>query len=190
MLSMIKKAVIYLVVFIKYRGRRFGDVGVGCVYKSMSSNFVREENIYISDYVHIGPGCSFDGAGGIRIGKGTIFAPGVVIYSRTHNFDLNLTALPFDNKVIIGEVDIGKYVWIGAKVIILPGVKIGDGAVIGAGAVVSRDVPKGAVVAGNPAKILKYRNLEAFDCLAADDGCFVYQKYGHGKIEIKKEFDA
>ena len=57
------------------------------------------------------------------------------------------------------DVIIGNDVWIGGRVIILPGVKVGNGAIIGAGAVVTKDVPEYAVVAGNPARILKYRNI-------------------------------
>lgn len=53
---------------------------------------------------------------------------------------------------------IGADVWIGARVIVLPGVTIGDGAIVGAGAVVTRDVPKRATVAGNPARLIRYRD--------------------------------
>lgn len=55
------------------------------------------------------------------------------------------------------EVVIGDDVWIGRRVIILPGIKIGNGVIIGAGAVVTKDVPDYAVVAGVPAKVIKYR---------------------------------
>jgi acetyltransferase-like isoleucine patch superfamily enzyme len=55
---------------------------------------------------------------------------------------------------------IGKHVWIGAGAIILPGVKIEDYAVVGAGSIVTANVPKGAIVAGNPARIIKFRNID------------------------------
>ena len=61
------------------------------------------------------------------------------------------------------NVKIGNNVFAGANSTILPGVKIGDGAVIGAGAVVVKDIPEGAVAGGNPAKVLKFRNLENFN---------------------------
>ena len=57
----------------------------------------------------------------------------------------------------IAEVVIGNDVWIGMRVIIMPGVKIGNGVVIGAGAVVTKDVPDFAIVGGVPAKIIRYR---------------------------------
>ena len=67
-----------------------------------------------------------------------------------------------------GGVTIGNDVWIGARAIILSGVTVGDGAVIGAGAVVSRDVPPYAVVAGNPARLIRYRfDEETISALAA-----------------------
>ena len=56
-----------------------------------------------------------------------------------------------------GDVIIGKNVWIGDKVTILPNVKIGDGVVIGANSVVTKDIPPCSVVAGNPAKIIKHQ---------------------------------
>ncbi len=63
----------------------------------------------------------------------------------------------------ISEVVIGNDVWIGMRVIIMPGVKVGDGAVIGAGAVVTKDVPDFAIVGGVPAKIIRYRNSNEKD---------------------------
>ena len=66
-----------------------------------------------------------------------------------------------DNIMICGEVKIGDYVWIGANAIILPGVSIGCGAVIGAGAVVAKDIPDYAVVAGVPACPCRQRAPDA-----------------------------
>ena len=57
----------------------------------------------------------------------------------------------------VSEVVIGNDVWIGKRVIIMPGVKVGDGVIIGAGAVVTKDVPDFAIVGGVPAKIIRYR---------------------------------
>ena len=65
----------------------------------------------------------------------------------------NITSA-WDNK---GDIVIGNDVWIGGRVIILPGVKIGDGAIIGAGSVVTKDVSEYDVVAGNPARVIKNR---------------------------------
>ena len=80
------------------------------------------------------------------------------------------------------KVHIMDYVWIGRRAIVLPGVIIGKGAIVGAGTVVSKNVPDYAVVVGNPAIVVKYRNLEKFESLLSEDDPFVYSKLGHGKL--------
>jgi len=173
-----------LITKYKYRNIKFKKVGYNCNYKALSSSFFYSENISIGNNVWIGPKADFDGAGGIIIGDGVIFAPEVAIYSRTHNFDSDdLKAIPFDNVMLTAPVIIKDYVWIGRRVIILPGVTIGKGAIIGAGAVVSKDIPDYAIAVGNPAKVVKYRNQDKFDELYNESAPFVYQKLGH-----KKEF--
>lgn len=93
------------------------------------------------------------------IGKNVMMGPDVCIYARNHAFDrvdipMSLQGFAPEKPVVI-EDD----VWIGGRVIILPGVRIGTGAVIGAGAVVTKNVPDYAVVGGNPARILKMRKV-------------------------------
>ena len=83
--------------------------------------------------------------------------------------------------MLTGEVSIGDYVWVGRRVIILPGVKIGKGAVIGAGAVVSSNIPNFGIAVGNPAKVIKYRDSQKFEELYNEVTPFVYDKYGHKK---------
>lgn len=98
--------------------------------------------------------------------------------ARNHLYDdVDLKSVPYDYRYKNKKVVIGNFCWIGARTTILPGVTIGDGAVIGAGSVVAHDVPKRAVVAGNPAKILKYRDISKFDELV---------KEGKGYIKLKK----
>jgi acetyltransferase-like isoleucine patch superfamily enzyme len=169
---------------MKFRGVEFKAVGKDCVYKTLSSKYSGTENIELNDDVHIGPGCLLDGAGGISIGKGVIFAPESKVFSRSHNFDKDITALPFDNVMLTAPVVLGDFVWIGQGVTILPGVTIGEGAIIGAGAVVSRDVPPCAVVVGNPARIVKYRDIEKFKALKSEGNSFVYKRHGHKKIFV------
>ncbi len=74
-------------------------------------------------------------------------------------------AIPYDKMDITKDVKIGDFVWFGSRVTVLPGVTIGEGAIIQAGAVVVRDVPSCAIVGGNPAKVFKYRNIEHFKLL-------------------------
>lgn len=118
--------------------------------------------------------------GGITIGDGTILAHEVQIFARNHMFDADdLHYIPYDTRNMEKPVVIGKYVWIGARVTILPGVTISDGAVIAAGSVVTKNVPKGAIVGGNPAKILRYRKLDIFDKLV---------EQGKGYIKYNKNY--
>ncbi len=93
----------------------------------------------------------------VSIGDDVMMGPYVMIMSQNHVFDDLTKPMDLQGHAPSKKVIIEDDVWIGARVIILPGRKIGKGAIIGAGAVVTRDVPKYAIVGGNPAKILKYR---------------------------------
>jgi len=87
----------------------------------------------------------------VRVGDHTIFGPAVQIYTATHPLNAELRRRQEFGK----PVEIGSDVWVGGGAILCPGVKIGDRAVIGAGSVVTRDVPAGVVAAGNPCRILR-----------------------------------
>lgn len=131
--------------------------------------------IKVNDYVHIQRNCQLYGSGGgISIGEGTILAHGVQIFARNHMYDApDLRFLPYDERFQEKKVVIGRYVWIGANVMIMAGVNIGDGAVIAAGAVVVKDVPSCAVVGGNPAKVLKYRDQQKYEQLLNDNKGYI-----------------
>jgi hypothetical protein len=94
-------------------------------------------------------GCYVQGANGIFIGDDTIFGPGVKIISSNHNI------ADYDRWIPADPIRIGKHCWIGANAVILPGVYLGDGCVVGAGAVVTKSFPAGSVVGGVPARSLK-----------------------------------
>lgn len=182
MLMLVKKKLHAFIVFLKFKNKKFKKIGDNSKYKGLSSQFLYEENISIGANVCIGPGAMIDGAGGVDICEGCIFAPDVKIYSRTHNFECDLQALPFDNIMLTAPVLVERYVWIGTNVVILPGVTIGEGAVIGAGAVVSKNIPAYAIAVGNPAKVVRYRNKEQFQALLVEGEPFVYKKLGHAKV--------
>ena len=104
----------------------------------------------------------------LRIGSFCSIAPDVsFVLSGDHHIN-HLTTFPFYSKVIDGrneatskgDIEVADDVWIGVGAIILSGVKVGQGAIIGAGAVVTKDVPAYAIVGGNPAKVIKYRFSE------------------------------
>jgi maltose O-acetyltransferase len=151
--------------------RRLGHhsyIDCSCVLENPSK-------IQIGDNVHIQRGCQLYGSGGgIEIDDGTIFAHQVQIFSRNHLYDAtDLKYIPYDERFDEKPVRIGKYVWIGANVMIMAGVTVEDGAVIAAGSVVTKDVPRCAVVGGNPAQLLKYRNVDKFNELMKNDKGYV-----------------
>jgi maltose O-acetyltransferase len=95
---------------------------------------------------------------GSRIGSNVMMGPEVLIYTRNHSIFRTDIPMIEQGDTAIARVVIEDDVWIGARVIILPGVTVGCGSVLGAGAVVSRDVPPYAVVVGNTGRVVRYRN--------------------------------
>jgi acetyltransferase-like isoleucine patch superfamily enzyme len=112
----------------------------------------------MGEHGFIGRGTEIEVNERVTIGRGALIAPGV--YITDHNHQTGTGAPMFERPCVAAPVCIGNDVWIGAKCVILPGVSIGDGAVIAAGAVVNRDVPAGAIVGGIPARVLKMRSSE------------------------------
>ena len=107
-------------------------------------------NIKLGKNVFINSGCCFQDHAGIEIGDGTLIGHQVVIATLNHAQDPLSRADMFPK-----PVKIGKNVWIGAHATILPGVTIGDNAIIAAGAVVTKDVENNVVAGGVPAKKIK-----------------------------------
>ncbi|NLP45444.1 MAG: acetyltransferase [Epulopiscium sp.] len=113
------------------------------------------KNITIGERSGLGLNCRVQGP--LTIGNHVMMGPDVLIYTRNH--ETKDTHIPMmdqgdgDTKAVVIEDD----VWLGARVIILPGVTIGKGSIIGAGAVVTKDVEPYSVMGGNPAKVIKKR---------------------------------
>jgi len=101
--------------------------------------------------------------GGVTIGKYFHTGKDLTILSTNHNYEGS--SIPYDETYMKKPVIIKDFVWCGIGVKILPGVTIGEGAIVGMGAVVTKDVPPYAIVGGNPAKIIKYRDIEKFEKL-------------------------
>jgi maltose O-acetyltransferase len=102
--------------------------------------------------VFINYNCTLLDCAPLTIGEKTQIGPSVQIYTAVHPL------VPAQRRAAVEwtrPVSIGANVWIGGAAVVLPGVTVGDDAVIGAGSVVTRDVPEGAVVAGNPARLLR-----------------------------------
>ena len=140
--------------------------------------FGNPENITIEDNVVIGEKCCIFAIGAVTIKRGAILADRVDIRTANHYYDgPELNYIPFDEKVVVKPVIIGENAWIASHVLILPGVEIGEGAVVAAGAVVTKNVEPYAVVGGNPAKVIKYRDKERYGQLKAKDAIFVKDFY-------------
>lgn len=114
------------------------------------------KGITIEHGVSIGPKVLLDGRKGLRIGKSAVIAYEAIIWTLNHDYNDE----KFREKG--GSVEIGEYAWICSRSIILPGVKIGKGAVVASGAIVTKDVPEWAIVGGVPAKILGYREQKNY----------------------------
>ena len=111
------------------------------------------KNITIGKNVFINACCRFQDQGGISIGDGCLIGHNVTIATLNHDINPETRA-----DLHPAPVKIGKNVWIGSDSTILPGIEIGDGAIVGAGSVVTKSVAPNTIVCGNPAKFLK--NIE------------------------------
>lgn len=127
-------------------------IGVQC-YIMRNVQFTNPRNISISNNVFINKNVMLDGRGGkVIIHECVDIAQETNIWTLEHDVNDN------SHKTKAGDVEIFDHVWIASRVTILPGVKIGRGAVIAACSVVTKDVPEKAIVAGIPAKIIGHRN--------------------------------
>ncbi|MBB5183109.1 acyltransferase [Catenisphaera adipataccumulans] len=113
------------------------------------------DRLCIGSHVFINANALFMARGTITIEDDVQIAANVSILSNNHDF--------YDRQILLCKpVIIRKGAWIGANAVILPGVEIGRHAIVGAGSVVTKDVPDGAVVAGNPAHVIKQLDLDRF----------------------------
>lgn len=93
----------------------------------------------------------------LSIGRDVMMGPGVMIYGRYHNYQDTCIPMMDQGMAEYRPIIVDDDVWIGARAILLQGISIGKGSIIGAGAVVTRDVPPYSVVVGNPARVIRVR---------------------------------
>lgn len=146
-------------VFIDASGS--GDIGVqlrdGVILSRNCVVMGKNGYIVFDERADIGCNCTFASVSGISIGAATIIAANCYIGGGRYYHDRLDPAIMDQGVYSRGEIVIGDKCWIGAGAVILDGVKIGTGAIVGAGSVVTKDVPDYAVVAGAPAKIIRIR---------------------------------
>jgi maltose O-acetyltransferase len=115
------------------------------------------KHIEIDSYTYINHDVEIDAQyASVKIGKYVMLAP--FVYIGTKNYGYKDHQQPMGKQQYIARnVEIADDVWVGTKAVILPGIKVGRGAIIAAGAIVTKDVPPFAIVGGVPAKLIKYR---------------------------------
>lgn len=131
------------------------------LFQSCDAHFVVErnadfgsgKNILVKDHGCIGENSRFMGRGLYTIGSHAMMGPDVMLINENHKFSRK----SYDG-YNVGRIVIGDYAWIGARSVILKDVTIGNYAIVGAGSVVTRSIPDYAIVGGNPAKVIKYRD--------------------------------
>ncbi len=126
--------------------------------------------------VTIKDNCGFNGMriiGTAEIVFGSYFHSGadITFITDNHNYD-SKEAIPYDKVRIRKPITVKDFVWLGHGVLVMGGVTIGEGAIVAAGSVVTKDVPDYAIVGGNPAKVIKYRDIETFKKLKEQKAFF------------------
>ena len=126
-------------------------------------------NTTIGDGAGFGKRVKIFGDGPVSIGRRAVLAEDTVVYTQVHDYD-HSDVLPFGWGFTYPETSIGDYAWIGIKCIVLPGARIGEGAIVQAGSVVMGVVPPCAIVAGNPAKVIGWRDIDHYNKLKVAAG--------------------
>ena len=134
--------------------RLFGAKVHGRPFVFPSAEIYAPFNLELYHRVCIGPKVQVYNLGKVILKEGCVVSQETMLCGGTH--DLTTPRLP----LIVGEIVLEKEVFIGARAMIMPSIRLGEGAVVGAGAVVTKDVESWAVVGGNPAKFIKKRELK------------------------------
>jgi acetyltransferase-like isoleucine patch superfamily enzyme len=158
-----KASHIYLEKNVKLTGARYFDIEKetriceGCIITCIDHYFKSQYTPSLSIGVgsRIGPTVEIVSAGILKIGSEVFIGPATYITNVNHGMDPQSSMAYGNQPISTKPVVIGDRCWIGTKVIILPGVTIGSHCIIGAGSVVTKNIPGGCMAAGNPAKVIK-----------------------------------
>ena len=132
--------------------RLFAEVGENCYIESPYFANWGGHHVHLGSNVYVNAGLKLVDDSHIYIGDNTMLGPNVVLATAGHPIDPELRGKGLQYNL---PVRIGKNCWLGAGVIVMPGITIGDNTVIGAGSVVTKDIPSGVVAVGNPCKVLR-----------------------------------
>jgi acetyltransferase-like isoleucine patch superfamily enzyme len=146
--------------FFAHDGLELDQASIGPGVRLSPTVSVRNgSRLSIAAGANIGQWCYLwagDIAGKIDIGEHALLAPGVFVTASNYDFDAGLGPVA-DLPKKEADVRIGANTWLGARVVVLPGVTIGDGTVVAAGAIVAHDLPPGVLAAGVPARVIRAR---------------------------------
>lgn len=143
-----------------YRDTDFNSMGNNCFI--CEEVVIRQpDRMSMGDSSYIGSRCFIDARGGFRIGRYSGIGANSTILTTEHRY-VSAKTIPFDDIRMVKPVIIEDFVWIGMDVRICSGIRIGEGAIVGLGSVVTRDVPPFAIVMGNPARVIGYRDVDNF----------------------------
>jgi len=146
--------------FVMETAKSIGDFFWCGAWSCANSNTVLGGNVNFN-------GMRIEGNGPVKIGKFFHSGSDCLMVTQSHNYDTG-NYIPYDSTFTENEgIEIEDFVWLGSRVMLLPGTKIGEGAIIQGGAVVHGEIPKYAIAGGNPAKVFKYRDKEHFEELKA-----------------------
>ena len=148
----------YYTFLFKRMLHSYGSVGVNGMSWISSAAIVD-----VGDHVSFN-GIRITGQGGVKIGDWFHSATNIKIMLGSHDYDHG-DSIPYGDTVTSKFVVIDDFVWLGSDVIICGNVHIGEGAIVAIGSVVVKDVPPYAIVGGNPAKVIKYRDIDHFNKL-------------------------
>ena len=130
----------------------FADIGIGCYIEPPFHANWAGKHVHFGKNIYANFGLTLVDDTHIYVGDNTMFGPNVVVATAGHPILPSLRKQAYQYNM---SVRIGNNCWIGAGVLVMPGVTIGDDSVIGAGSVVTKDIPSGVVAVGNPCRVLR-----------------------------------